>query len=142
MKTKQRAYHRQLRLLSGLKFCWANAEVQTQRHQASANYCPTCVTPLYQDSRKACLLGRGRDAAEREVKEETGVDAEFRAVLAIRQSHGFLHGKSDLFFGVALQCVPTVHCLSVQRSAQTVLCRNLSWLTPRLCQNLQSLRIG
>ena len=32
------------------------------------------------------------------------MDAEFRAVLAIRQSHGFLHGKSDLFFGVALQC--------------------------------------
>ncbi len=46
-----------------------------------------------------------RDAAEREVAEETGVSAEFRAVLAIRQSHGFLHGKSDLFFGVALECV-------------------------------------
>ena len=40
------------------------------------------------------------------MKEETGVVAEFRAVLAIRQSHGFLHGKSDLFFGVALQCAP------------------------------------
>ena len=46
-----------------------------------------------------------RDAAEREVAEETGVSAEFRAVLAIRQSHGFLHGKSDLFFGAALECV-------------------------------------
>ena len=51
-----------------------------------------------------------RDAAEREVAEETGVSAEFRAVLAIRQSHGFLHGKSDLFFAVALECA-TNHAL-------------------------------
>ena len=35
------------------------------------------------------------------------MSADFRAVLAIRQSHGFLHGKSDLFFGVALECVKT-----------------------------------
>lgn len=50
------------------------------------------------------LLDRGEDvgeAAVREVMEETGVRATFQAVIALRQAHGFLHGKSDLFFCVA-----------------------------------------
>jgi ADP-ribose pyrophosphatase YjhB (NUDIX family) len=46
------------------------------------------------------------EAAEREVLEETGVRARFAALLALRQAHGFAHGKSDLFFVVALQLEP------------------------------------
>ncbi|KAJ8765007.1 hypothetical protein K2173_010479 [Erythroxylum novogranatense] len=37
-------------------------------------------------------------AAEREVREETGVDAQFLEVLAFRQLHKSYFGKSDLFF--------------------------------------------
>jgi ADP-ribose pyrophosphatase YjhB (NUDIX family) len=43
------------------------------------------------------------DAAEREVLEETGVRAKSRAVIAIRQAHTALFGKSDLFAVVALE---------------------------------------
>ncbi|KAJ4976151.1 hypothetical protein NE237_001257 [Protea cynaroides] len=39
-----------------------------------------------------------REAAIREVKEETGIDAEFVEVLAFRQSHQSFFGKSDLLF--------------------------------------------
>eukprot|EP00193_Tetraselmis_chui_P016325 CAMPEP_0177776606 /NCGR_PEP_ID=MMETSP0491_2-20121128/14807_1 /TAXON_ID=63592 /ORGANISM="Tetraselmis chuii, Strain PLY429" /LENGTH=268 /DNA_ID=CAMNT_0019295417 /DNA_START=857 /DNA_END=1663 /DNA_ORIENTATION=- len=52
------------------------------------------------------LVSVGEDlhlAAVREVKEETGVDAQFEAVLATRQSHGMAFGKSDLFFVCALR---------------------------------------
>lgn len=42
-------------------------------------------------------------AAEREVLEETGIQAVFDSVLAIRQSHGLFLGKSDLFFVCALR---------------------------------------
>ena len=38
------------------------------------------------------------DGAAREVLEETGVHSRFDCVLAVRQAHGFLFGKSDLFF--------------------------------------------
>ncbi|KAH7437015.1 hypothetical protein KP509_05G052700 [Ceratopteris richardii] len=38
------------------------------------------------------------EAAEREVKEETGVDAEFVEVLGVRQAHTAPFGKSDIFF--------------------------------------------
>eukprot|EP01025_Chloroclados_australasicus_P048243 TRINITY_DN5459_c0_g1_i1.p1 TRINITY_DN5459_c0_g1~~TRINITY_DN5459_c0_g1_i1.p1 ORF type:complete len:381 (-),score=34.15 TRINITY_DN5459_c0_g1_i1:605-1747(-) len=37
-------------------------------------------------------------AAIREVKEETGIDANFECVISIRQAHGVAMGKSDLFF--------------------------------------------
>ncbi|XP_062012042.1 nudix hydrolase 10-like isoform X2 [Rosa rugosa] len=37
-------------------------------------------------------------AAVREVKEETGIDAEFSEVLAFRQAHKLFFEKSDLFF--------------------------------------------
>ena len=43
------------------------------------------------------------EAAEREVLEETGLEATFEAILAIRQSHGAAFGKSDMFFAVALK---------------------------------------
>ena len=43
------------------------------------------------------------EAAEREVLEETGLDARFDAILAVRQSHKAAFGKSDLFFVVALK---------------------------------------
>ncbi|KAJ4976792.1 hypothetical protein NE237_001898 [Protea cynaroides] len=39
-----------------------------------------------------------REAAVREVKEETGIKTEFLEVLAFRQSHQFFFGKSDLLF--------------------------------------------
>jgi ADP-ribose pyrophosphatase YjhB (NUDIX family) len=47
------------------------------------------------------LLEVGEDlscAAEREVKEETGLSCRFDRVLAMRHSHGFSFGKSDMFF--------------------------------------------
>ncbi|KAK1427903.1 hypothetical protein QVD17_16627 [Tagetes erecta] len=43
------------------------------------------------------------DAAVREVKEETGIDAKFMEVLAFRQSHKSFFDKSDLFFMCMLQ---------------------------------------
>ncbi|KAJ4977143.1 hypothetical protein NE237_002249 [Protea cynaroides] len=39
-----------------------------------------------------------REAAIREVKEETGIKTEFLEVLGFRQSHQVIFGKSDLFF--------------------------------------------
>lgn len=43
------------------------------------------------------------DAAAREVREETSIRAEFESVLAVRQSHGYNFGRSDLFFVVAMK---------------------------------------
>ncbi|KAI7746504.1 hypothetical protein M8C21_026242 [Ambrosia artemisiifolia] len=43
------------------------------------------------------------DAAVREVKEETGIDAKFVEILAFRQSHKKFFEKSDLFFMCMLQ---------------------------------------
>ncbi|KAK4744254.1 hypothetical protein SAY87_010566 [Trapa incisa] len=47
------------------------------------------------------VVDQGEDicmAAVREVKEETGIDAEFIEVMAFRQSHQIFFQKSDLFF--------------------------------------------
>ncbi|KAH0719686.1 hypothetical protein KY290_004601 [Solanum tuberosum] len=47
------------------------------------------------------IVEEGEDIFEgaiREVKEETGIDTEFMEVLAFRQTHKVLFGKSDLFF--------------------------------------------
>ncbi|KAG8640448.1 nudix hydrolase 7 isoform X2 [Manihot esculenta] len=47
------------------------------------------------------VVNEGEDiceAAIREVKEETGIEAEFVEILAFRQSHRSFFGKSDLFF--------------------------------------------
>ena len=43
------------------------------------------------------------EAAEREVWEETGLEATFDCLLAIRQSHRAAFDKSDMFFAVALK---------------------------------------
>jgi len=42
-------------------------------------------------------------AAPREIMEETGIEADFEALLTVRQSHGVAFGKSDLFFVCALR---------------------------------------
>ncbi|RAL41881.1 hypothetical protein DM860_009063 [Cuscuta australis] len=47
------------------------------------------------------------DAAVREVKEETGIDAEFVEFLAFRQYHKALFSKSDLFFVCKLKPLST-----------------------------------
>lgn len=52
------------------------------------------------------VVNEGEDictAAIREVKEETGIDAEFVEVLAFRESHKSFFSKSDLFFVCMLQ---------------------------------------
>ncbi|KAL9666089.1 hypothetical protein QQ045_000411 [Rhodiola kirilowii] len=54
------------------------------------------------------------DAARREVKEETGIEAEFIEVLAFRQSHQAFFGKSDLFFVCMLR--PTTYNIQIQES--------------------------
>ncbi len=38
------------------------------------------------------------DAVEREVLEETGVQAEFQSIACFRQWHGYRYGKSDIYF--------------------------------------------
>lgn len=37
-------------------------------------------------------------AVQREVKEETGIDTEFRSLICFRHWHGFRFGKSDIYF--------------------------------------------
>ncbi|KAL3147960.1 hypothetical protein ABBQ38_014255 [Trebouxia sp. C0009 RCD-2024] len=54
------------------------------------------------------------EAAEREVLEETGLEATFEAILAIRQSHKAAFGKSDMFFAVALKPVDDTQPLVAQ----------------------------
>ncbi|XP_048233325.1 nudix hydrolase 2 isoform X2 [Ricinus communis] len=63
------------------------------------------------------VVNEGEDickAAVREVKEETGIDAEFVEVLAFRQSHQSFFGKSDLFFVCMLR--PLSFNIQVQES--------------------------
>ncbi|KAG7346854.1 NUDIX domain containing protein [Nitzschia inconspicua] len=38
------------------------------------------------------------EAAEREVLEETGIQAKFDSILSFRHTHGMAHGRSDIFF--------------------------------------------
>jgi len=42
-------------------------------------------------------------AAIREIKEETGIETEFKSIIAFRQSHGMNFGCSDLYFIVLLK---------------------------------------
>lgn len=52
------------------------------------------------------LVEAGEDitkASEREVFEETGINAKFKKLLAFRQAHNALFGKSDLFFVCVLE---------------------------------------
>ena len=43
-----------------------------------------------------------QEAAAREVKEETGIDAEFLGVMGIRETANYKYGASDLYFGAIL----------------------------------------
>lgn len=45
------------------------------------------------------------DAAQREVREETGIDTEFVAVLGMRHAHRVAFGRGDMFFLCALRPV-------------------------------------
>lgn len=45
------------------------------------------------------------DAAQREVREETGIDTEFVAVLGMRHAHQVAFGRGDMFFLCALRPV-------------------------------------
>ena len=54
------------------------------------------------------LLNLGEEIADgvaREVKEETGVVAEFRSLLAARHQHGAAFGRDDLYFVCLLRPV-------------------------------------
>ena len=48
----------------------------------------------------------------REVKEETGIDTEFDALVCFRHWHGYRYGKSDIYFVCRLH--PTSHEISIQ----------------------------
>lgn len=65
------------------------------------------------------VVNEGEDiceAAIREVKEETGVDAEFVEVLAFRQSHCSFFTKSDLFF----VCMLRPRSFDIQKQASEI----------------------
>jgi len=47
------------------------------------------------------------DAAVRELKEETGLDATFEKLVCFREAHSGLFGRSDLFFVALLELDPT-----------------------------------
>lgn len=54
------------------------------------------------------LVHTGEDigvAACREVKEETGVEAEFEGVLCVRHQHNYKYGCSDLYFVCLLRAL-------------------------------------
>jgi len=55
------------------------------------------------------LTDPGEDVAEaavRELKEETGLDCIFDRIICIRQAHGGLFGRSDMFFVCLCKLVP------------------------------------
>ncbi len=51
------------------------------------------------------------DAVVREIYEETGIHAEFEAVVCFRHWHGYRHGKSDIYFVCRLH--PTSHEITI-----------------------------
>lgn len=55
------------------------------------------------------------EAAAREVREETGIMAEFDSVLAVRQSHGYNFGRSDLFFVVGMRLLKAEQEIKLQK---------------------------
>ncbi|XP_068631798.1 uncharacterized protein [Battus philenor] len=46
-----------------------------------------------------------KDAAVREVKEETGIDAVFESMITLRHTHKMMFGNSDIYIVVALKAV-------------------------------------
>ncbi|XP_013199884.1 uncharacterized protein LOC106142607 [Amyelois transitella] len=49
-----------------------------------------------------------KDAAIREVKEETGVDAEFESLVTLRHTHNMMFGNSDIYMVVILKATSEV----------------------------------
>lgn len=49
-------------------------------------------------------LEKIQDAVEREVREETGVDAKFVALVGLREQQNFKYEASDFYFGCVLYC--------------------------------------
>jgi ADP-ribose pyrophosphatase YjhB (NUDIX family) len=68
-------------------------------------------------------------AAEREVKEETGINAKFSKLLAFRQAHNISFGKSDLFF----LCVLTPESFDI--SLQEAEIHDCAWKEPEILTN-------
>jgi len=86
------------------------------------------------------------DAAAREVREETGIRAEFESVLAVRQSHGYNFGRSDLFFVVGMRLPPpppdpVLELIKCDRSSSEVRFRKQQE-EPSLARHFPSLRCG
>lgn len=58
-----------------------------------------CSTPAPATAATVFITGEDLiEAVEREVFEETGLRVRFHSLIAVRQAHGFLFGKSDMFF--------------------------------------------
>ncbi|KAI5074702.1 hypothetical protein GOP47_0010663 [Adiantum capillus-veneris] len=69
---------------------------------------PTKGSGVWKMPTGAVLQGEDiKDAVQREVKEETGVDAELVEILGVRQAHDVSFGKSDLFFLCLLRPLPS-----------------------------------
>lgn len=58
------------------------------------------------------------DAVVREVKEETGIDAVFEAVVCLRHWHGYRHGKSDIYFVCRLRPISFDICHDPEEIAE------------------------
>ena len=56
-----------------------------------------------------------RDGVEREVREETGIRATFRSILASRHQHGAAFGRDDLYSGVCATQPEVLHALFLVR---------------------------
>ncbi len=72
-----------------------------------------------------CAIDTGEDigvAACREVKEETGVEAQFEGVLCFRHQHNYKYGCSDLYFVCQLHPLTetVVICPEEIRAAQWI----------------------
>lgn len=58
------------------------------------------------------------EAVEREVKEETGIDARFESLVCLRHWHGYRHGKSDLYFVCRLKPLSFEICRDPEEIAE------------------------
>ncbi len=63
------------------------------------------------------------DAAEREVLEETGIRVKFKCIISVRESHGFLNGKSDLFFFSKLDVLEGDSDNLIHQESEILACR-------------------
>jgi len=75
------------------------------------------------------LVEQGEDissAAEREVLEETGIEASFSGLLCFRHAHNALFGKSDLFF----LCLLTPKSTNIEKQVAEI--ADCKWLDPEV----------